>query len=287
MFLDSGAFTLNDLHKGEGPAAYAWFESAEFYEYADRYATFVKENTEHLDLYANLDVMHHPELSWKMQQYLEKEHGLSPVPVVHSLTPLKWVSHYMDRGYDLIGVGGVAKLGYQRKYFRWLDSVFAHIGDSDGVPRIRTHGFGVANFKSMTRYPWWSIDASKWVKLAAYGIILVPKKRNGVFDFTIPHVYMSVSNDRKKGNPLCIGDLTPNARKWLDEWLSVCGVSAENLQKHFRYRAIANVVFFEHLRKSLPEWPWPFKYAVNRKGFFDDHILQRKRIGVGSRGRGG
>ena len=197
LFLDSGAFSLFKEHSQVGRDLQGFFKSKEFRAYAKAYATFVKENEQYIDVYANIDVIGNPELSWEILKYLENEHGLNPCPVIHYGTDLKWLDKHLEAGYDLIALGGMAikVRGSTKQVSLWLDRVFERCCPPPSrLPSVRLHGFGVTTHSIMVRYPWWSVDSTTWCMKGAYGMIHLPKKVGGKYDYlTTPH-YFSVSS---------------------------------------------------------------------------------------------
>src|SRR5262245_48519493 len=111
-FFDSGSFTLwtkaREYAQGK-PEKRKWdyYDKEDFWKYIDSYAAFVKRYKIAIDLYANVDVIPNPELSWRNLKYLEDKHGLTPVPVIHYGTDLEWLKRHMASGYDIIGLGGL------------------------------------------------------------------------------------------------------------------------------------------------------------------------------------
>lgn len=275
-FLDSGAFTLKtkaaEYAKKHGTDKWAWYRSKEMRQYLDDYAQFVKEHKVGIDLYANVDVMGNPDLTLRNQRYLERKHGLVPVPVVHFGTELKWLDKYVSMGYEIIGLGGLVGSMSKPECRAWLDSCFDLVcNNSQRLPCVKLHGFGVTRYKFMIRYPWWSVDSSTWTKICAFGGILVPHKRRGAFVFSeAPYVmkmsYESPSRDNRGSHYLTLSTLE---RSIVDDWLKEIEVplgkanaDGEEIEPgvmtNYVDRAKANVIFFERMCKSLPEWPWPF-----------------------------
>jgi len=191
FFLDSGAFSLYTKlvlkrdPKDTGPSGY---DSPEFWEYVDRYAAFIKAHERSVDYYANIDAIGDAETTWKVHKYLEKKHGLRPIPVIHFGEPHKWIQFYIDKGYDLIAFGGLARrhLVGKEVYHAWLDKAFESICpvSNDRKPIVRVHGFAVTNYNLLIRYPWWSVDSASWVKAGGFGTIYVPRRKNGKFTFS-------------------------------------------------------------------------------------------------------
>jgi hypothetical protein len=192
LMLDSGAHTLYEK-KVRGGQGYSYYETDEFWKYVDDYAEFVKDN-KCIDIYVNVDAIFNPELSWKIQRYLEDIHNLKPLPVFHFGGDLKWLKKYMDN-YDYIGIGGLGQEVTASAYIPWADRVFDLLCDfPDRLPRWKTHGFAVTSLKLMLRYPWFSVDSSTWVVHSRMGSIMLPKCRNGKEDYFQDPYIISISN---------------------------------------------------------------------------------------------
>jgi hypothetical protein len=275
-FLDSGAFSLRPkavaYAKDTGRSVWDYYKTPEFWDYMKRYVRFVKKYKIAIDLYANVDVIGNAQLTWRNQQWLERR-GLTPVPVVHFGTDpdLKWLRHYIDEGYELIGLGGlVGKMG-RPSCRRWLDQCFEYVCDNPKrLPCVKLHGFGVTQYRLMIRYPWWSVDSTTWLKVGGFGNILVPHKRGGKFVFDIPPYIIAVSVDSSKVTAggrhyLTLRDAEKTiVREWLDLIEVPLGTRKEKdsgVLNNRYLRVKANLLFFEKLRESLPEWPWPFRLS--------------------------
>jgi len=275
-FLDSGAFTLwtkaAEYHKKHGGGKWDFYETKEFWDYIDSYAAFVKEYKIAIDLYANVDVIPNPELTWRNQKYLEKKHGLSPVPVVHYPTDTKWLRRYMKAGYKIIGLGGLVGNSMKKSCQTWIDECFDIVCDTPNrLPKVKIHGFGVTSYKFLLRYPWWSVDSATWDKTAMYGGICVPHKRKGKFVFDTPPYTMKISMESpqvKTRNHFLT--MAQRERDIVKDWLEFIKIPIGSLDKKGEvkeqgavtfhvYRRIANLLFYDMMVKSLPKWPWPFK----------------------------
>lgn len=290
LFLDSGAFTLYVKNvkltqvelakKADNAKDFAYFKTKEFWEYVDAYAAFVKQHQAYVQYYSNVDVIYNPEITWEVQQYLEQEHGLKPVPVVHFRTKLKWIKHYMEHGYDYLGLGGFAQKVSSLRYVEWADPVFDVICDNPKrLPQIKTHGFAVTSFRLLLRYPWYSVDSSSWTKAAAFGQIYMPLYEKGRFVFsrerkplsiTVSGISLNKTHVRRHEQQLKI------IKRWLDEInvpLGRVDANGEELEwgvvSNYYARSAANMVFFQRMADSLPKYPWPFK-SKELKPFFPD-----------------
>lgn len=284
-FLDSGSFTLwtralayQQKHGGD---RWGFYETKKFWRYVDDYAAFVKRYHYGIDLYANVDVIPNPVLSWRNLKYLEDEHGLKPVPVVHYTTDLKWLRKHLDEGYEIIALGGLVGSTAQDACRGWIDRCFEMVCDNpQRIPSVKIHGFGVTSYDLMLRYPWYSLDSTSWTKKGAYGLIIVPHKRRGAFVFDEQPYTISVSMESMSRESAItrLWSMPKAEQRVVEEWLRVVGVPMGKCDKQGNIiergvmtchtaRRVANLMFYEKMRLSLPEWPWPFKGARRRQGF--------------------
>lgn len=282
-FLDSGSFSLwsRSIKYAEENKTDQWafYRTNEFRDYLDCYAKFVQKYKIAIDYYANVDVIPNPELTWKSQRYLEKKYGLDPVPVVHFKTDLSWLQKYIDRGHDLIALGGLVGSTSQDSCRDWIDRCFDLVCSTPNrLPQVKLHGFGITSYTLLLRYPWFSVDSTSWTKVGAFGSILVPHRRSGKFVFDQQPYTIAVSKDSPmtKDRGRHITTLSAAERRIVKDWLELIGIAYGSYDKdgtmiekgvtsHHAPRRAANLLFFEMFRKSLPEYPWPFQ-STRRKG---------------------
>ena len=288
-FLDSGSFTLQTEAKKwaakHGKDAAAYYDTPGFWDYMKCYAEFVTEHAVCIDHYANVDVIGDPDLTWRNQEWLE-EQGLEPVPVVHYRTDKeKWLRHYLDNGYDYIGLGGLVGSTRFDTCLDWIDGCFHIICDNkDKLPSVRVHGFGVTSFKLLLRYPWYSVDSTSWTKAGAFGNLYVPLQRDGDFCLTEPPYVIMCSTEESKRNPKkykpgegskhylsLTADEKEHVQRWLKEIdvpLGVITKDGEVLEdgviSNHTERRVANLLYFERMRDALPEYPFPFTVPLKQ-----------------------
>jgi hypothetical protein len=316
-FLDSGAYSIRmDANKWAQKTGNSWIEyykTDEFKQYQIEYAAFVKRYQKDVDLCANLDVLGFgsprdaekvAELSFKNLNILVKL-GIKPVPVVHYPESIKWIQRYLDLGYDLIGLGGLAGAKRMQSSVRegstgiqvWVAKVFDFICDTPNrLPKAKIHGFGVTTPRMIFRYSWWSVDSSAWAKRSAYGFIYIPHRRGRkyVFDdlqyepYTV-HIACERPSTKRTNRkmprpwkpPGSYRDhflaFSPGERKVIETWLDHIGVPLgkvdngvkveEGVMSSKYMRDQANLMFFLELEKNGRQWPWPFKADSRGKGF--------------------
>ncbi len=266
-FLDSGAFSQKtkalQYHKKHGGGRWDYYDTAEFWEYMECYVQYVKKYKKALDIYANVDVIGNPDLSWRNQQWLESK-GIKPLPVIHFGTDkdLKWLKHYVERKYPIIGLGGMAVTGQRRFGTRnWLNTCFEYLCDNKShLPCVKIHGFGLTDFRMMTRYPFFCVDSTTWIKRGAFGEILVPRYVKGAFTFNRQPYILGVSDKHRalKAGGTHISALRKAERANVYEWLKIIDIDNTKLHDSNDERTKANTRFFCKLQDSMPKWPWPY-----------------------------
>jgi hypothetical protein len=326
MFIDSGAHGLYNLEvlkhgKRKGKTGrdlakppvkwsqgdFSYYDlkpGSEFRAYCEYYAKWIKWVQSKPGgkevIFANVDAISNPQLTWEIQKFFELELGVMPVPIVHYGTPMKYVDLYLaDGSYTLLGVGGLGQGVNRHQYFGWADVFFKHIcpESNDYKPFIRTHGFAMTSYELMCRYPWWSVDSATWVKLSAYGWLYVPRCRmdgGATLEWLLdrPPIMVNVSHRSPQkmvnGKHYDYGRTNPAVRELVDAWLEHCGlvmgsvkmvngeeeVEVFGVSSHHRARSISNLTYLKLLEMSRPEWPHPLDPSVikgnvvkGRKGF--------------------
>ncbi len=291
FFFDSGAHSLYNMHvRGKDKKnanTYKYYETKEFYEYVDKYAAFIKENKDGIDHYVNVDAIYNPDLSWKILKYLEDEHGLNPVPVIHRGTDLRWLDKHLEAGYKYIGIGGLGQESTRFTYTQWADRVFDRIADPrTRKPTVKIHGFAMTSVDLLLRYPWYSVDSASWTKAAGYGVVLIPRYDGTQFlPATNPHlvIFNNDPSNRLNAKGKHYFNLSKGERLIVDDWIvnhaklpigklkndTIGGkILKHGLLTHFGPRAVANLKYFEAMANALPKWPWPFHIHPPSNGFF-------------------
>lgn len=163
VFLDSGAFS-----------AYTKGIEVNLPGYCD----YIKRNRDIIEevdgaLCASvLDGIGDPLKTWQNQQAME-EQGVRPLPCFHYGEDERYLEWYI-KNYDYITLGGMVPISTPQ-LIHWLDRIWdKYLTDGSGRPRLKVHGFGLTTQYLMERYPWYSVDSSSWVQIAANGGILLP-----------------------------------------------------------------------------------------------------------------
>lgn len=276
FFLDSGAYS-------------AWTRGVKID--IDEYIEFIRNHLEYIDVYAVLDDLEDAEVSYKNWEYMRRK-GLKPLPVFHAHAPKKYLEIYI-RETNYIAIGAIAKMSTIDR-LRHLDGLWDYyLTDKDGYPIVKTHGFGLTSLTIMSRYPWYSVDSTSWILMAAYGSIYVPRFVGGKWQYDSTPLGIVVSNMSpsikdegrhfttlsKRGQEVVLSYLSlkgyclgrsevreePNnyklkdGERWSGNVLSettreVEVVVEEGLCNSSSQRAELNVLYFKDFVGTLPNW---------------------------------
>jgi len=152
LFLDSGAFS-------------AWSRGVDID--IDKYISFIKDNTDILDIYASLDVIGDEKKSLHNLQYMESK-GLNPLPCYHANESESLLRYYCEN-YDYFAIGGLVGFAKKKKeLFEILDFCYSVI--SEYFPK-KTHLFGMTNIEVLLKYPCYSSDSTSWISGSKTGSI--------------------------------------------------------------------------------------------------------------------
>jgi len=201
LFLDSGAHSIfmKMTERGqktkkfsEDKDVWAYADTKEFWDYADSYGKYLQENQDKFEVAVNLDVIRNPELTWRMQQYLEDTYGVNILPVYHQGSDPKWLRVYMDN-YDYIGIGGLGQFVSRTQWIQYGDRTFKQLCDDKGRPMWKTHGFALTSPDLMLRYPWYSVDSTSWLVGEKFGLVIVPRQVKGKYDYSKAPMMVSMT----------------------------------------------------------------------------------------------
>lgn len=241
--LDSGAYS-------------AWIKNRSID--MDAYVSFIESC--HPDLFgvvANIDVIpgawgHVPTQSeidksaaagWENYHALQRRlapRGIKPMHIFHQGENFKWLTRLMDEmEYFGISPGNDRRTSQKQA---WLDECMRYLTDKTGKPIRKFHGFGVAAFSLVTRYPWYSVDATTWRQLAMYGMVLYPSPHR-MRDLT--RIAVSVkSPQRHETNSRHVNQLNTKERALFAAHVGKYGFTIEQLSESLADRDMCNLSIF-------------------------------------------
>lgn len=291
FFLDSGAFSALTLKTSVD---------------IDAYIAFIKKYEKYVEVYANLDAIGDAEQTLKNQKYMESK-GLKPLPTFHTGEDWKYLDYYV-KNYDYIALGGTVGSGFDNKQKQlWFDECFSkYICDKDGMPKVKTHAFGMTSFRLLFRYPWYSADSTSWNVTARNGEILIMPTRKGKLDYSKPPFKLGVSalSPSLKEKGAHYRNISPAFKKQVDKYLKDMGfimgktefknvdgdyelkenerfltkkgilprkveVTIEpGLENCYKQRNILAIKYFDEFEKHFKPYPWAFKLEKDNEGLF-------------------
>lgn len=278
LILDSGAFS-------------AWTKKTEIS--VEEYTDFCLKHLDHIEYIVNLDVIPgepgHYDISereldraasqgWAHYQYmcehLPKE---KIIPVFHQGEKFRWLKQMVE-ATEYLGLSPANDRSTYEKIM-WLDECMQYVCDSEGMPKVKFHAFGVTSVRILRRYPWYSADSASWVMFSRYGTILLPHMSPkgeyiyGNAPITIQVTQRATSKERSTWEHY---DNMPfeakqNVRKYVHEmgfkWGNSVMVNGKEkmirsgVSSDHRQRDLLNLCFFIGVQKSLTEWPWQFEFV--------------------------
>lgn len=235
IFLDSGAFS-----------AFTQGVEIRLSDYAD----FVRRNKDILHTVSNLDDLHKNEKkTWENQKALEATlPGTYILPVFHTREDPAWLKKYIDAGYSYIAIGGMVAESNQWLE-KWLDDVWDKwLTDDAGHPRVKVHGFGLTTFDLMLKYPWFSVDSTRWVLAGRYGTILLPDDNGRISILNI-----STQSPRVKDWGAHYDNLSAMHRKKIKKTIESMGFDVEELRTIYWKRDLFNIAAFRRINDMQRE----------------------------------
>lgn len=243
VFLDSGAFSSFSLGVDVNIEAYA---------------EFVKANQDIIEMASVLDAIGDPEGTFHNQNTLESL-GAEVLPCFHFGEPFDLCEYYL-RNYEYITIGGMVPIP-NNKLEVWLDELWSKVlTDRDGYSRIKIHGFGMTARKLMAKYPWYSVDSSSWVQMAANGNIVLPQ--------LLQPVAVSERSPRIKDFAKHYATLDPVSQQRVDGYLAHYNMKADMVAKDYRERWALNAYTFHQLGEILGPDHWRKPFKTVRQGLF-------------------
>lgn len=231
VFLDSGAFSAFSLGATINLPAYC--------KYIQKNIDIVRYDDGVL-MASVLDGIGDAQQTYENQCAME-HHGVRPLPCFHYGEDVRYLEYYISK-YPYITLGGMVPISTPQ-LFHWLDHIWGkYLTDGAGRPKIKVHGFGLTSVPLMTRYPWYSVDSSSWIQLAAHGNVYVP---------TIGQFAISARSPNIRVEGQHVDTMTPIVRQHIEQVIRNKGFDPDRFRELNYPRWAYNVWAYTELSRMM------------------------------------
>lgn len=160
FMLDSGAFTFLQQSKAGKRGSCNWDE------YAEKYATFVKEKGIEYFFELDIDSIVGYKKVKELRNSIEKIAGRQPIPVWHKSRGKEEFLRMCDE-YKYVALGGIVIKEITKdeyKYFPWFIREAHRRG-------CKIHGLGFTNISCLPKYHFDSVDSTAWLAGNQFGFL--------------------------------------------------------------------------------------------------------------------
>ena len=180
FLLDSGAFTFMNNFKGE----------INWKEYIDRYADFIIKNDIKYFFELDIDSIVGYDKVKELTKYLENKVGRKCIPVWHKSRGLEeWKK--LTEEYDYVAIGGIVTKEIKSQEYRYFKPMLEIAKKNN----CKVHGLGFTNLKSLSKYPFYSVDSTSWKSGNRFGTLYLFKE-NKLIQIKKPKDKRMVTNEK-------------------------------------------------------------------------------------------
>lgn len=233
LLVDSGAFTC-------------WTKGVEICP--DEYISYINENSEWVDYFIQLDKIpgtpdqpptleqakQSTEESWQNYLYMLDNVNCPEkiLPVFHKREPQEFLKQIVehkigDKYVPYICLGGLARIKNHAETESWYIRCFDTIQQSKN-PNVKVHNLGIANWKMLEKYPFYSSDAASWLRAGSVGYLMSHYSLICVSD-NLANRFNHIENIPKEYKEYVMN----NCEKW--------GLNYEDLKTNYKTRSLYNI----------------------------------------------
>lgn len=203
---------------------------------------------------------------WENYLYLVEERKLPThkmLHIFHQGEDIKWLETLMKYNDDYVKGGGESLyIGLSpandrttKQKAMWLDKIMPYITHPDGSAKVKWHGFGVMATALLKRYPWFSTDATSWMRAGAFGAIRVPttgRKNNYLEGKVIVAVTRETGQSQADKH---YDGMSSQSQKVIRDYLATVGTTIDLCKQGDREglvaRQSANIAYWKRLEVEL------------------------------------
>ncbi len=147
------------------------------------------------------------------------------MPVIHQFDDIRWLDVALKEKVPYIGLSPSKVKVTRESQMIWLNRCMEKLTDSTGRPKVKIHGMGVTSIPIIVRYPWYSVDSSVVLRRGTSGLIIIPWKEDGKWNFFKSPRSVSISSRSKtrKEHRQHYLTLPPTAKNLIMEYLEETG----------------------------------------------------------------
>lgn len=226
VFLDSGAYSA--FTKGIAVDL-------------DAYCAYIRRNADIIEISSVLDAIGDPKQTWLNQQAMEAR-GVRPLPCFHYGEDERYLEAYLEE-YDYISLGGLVPISTPQ-LIMWLDRIWdIYLCGADRRAKVKVHAFGITNFQTLRRYPWYSVDSTLWLQSAANGILILPPSGK-----KIPVSDRSVSRHKANQHASTVSIIE---RQMVEETVNRRGFEYKRMESNYLSRWAFNLHAMDEINQDI------------------------------------
>ena len=180
FLLDSGAFTFMNNSKKE----------VNWDQYVESYANFINkyniENFFELDIDNIVGIKEVERLRNKLETLTKKK----CIPVWHKSRGLEYWKK-MCEDYDYVAIGGIVTKEIKQQDYKYFTPLLKIAKENN----CKVHGLGFTNLKSLSKYPFYSVDSTSWKSGNRFGTLYLFKE-NKLIQIKKPENKRMVTNEK-------------------------------------------------------------------------------------------
>ena len=166
LVVDSGAFTTESSGKQMDH---------------DAYLEWLVIHKDALTFALSYDVIGDHKASRRNHEIAEDRIGdlVRLLPTFHLGSPMEELER-LCRSYDFISIGGAVPFALQ---VRHLNATLGHIHRVAADHGTRLHGLGMTGNRVIHKFPWWSVDSSRWTSVCRFPRIALAGQDGRIHEF--------------------------------------------------------------------------------------------------------
>ena len=180
FLLDSGAFTFMSNSK----------KKVDWDEYVESYAKFINDNSIKYFFELDIDNIVGIKEVERLRNKLERLTQKKCIPVWHKSRGIEYWQK-MCEDYDYVAIGGIVTKEIKQQDYKYFIPLLKIAKENN----CKVHGLGFTNLKSLSKYPFYSVDSTSWKSGNRFGTLYLFKE-NKLIQIKKPENKRMVTNEK-------------------------------------------------------------------------------------------